>query len=418
MDTKATFKRKALPIYLFGVIAYYLGTGLMNDHVNILQPYYAETYHWSALTITNPITVASYAVIPLAVVFGILYYKFPANRLMGICTLLLGAGTIGIGLANDNVVLYSICLFVVRIMVISLVLGVQNMCTNWFIETRGRAFGIVTMGGPLCSASLVAILTASVGSALGFHGTYLVLGAIVVVVGIVFLVGIKGSPEQCGLHPDGAAEAPASALVKDDKKNNMLVKTVLSKVDTYLIIVGIGLLWLSLIGFMAFFVVRMSAVGTAAPVYLSTLTISALLGVALSYVVGIVDDKAGTPAAFLLVCGFNLLAAICLLFVRGNNIVLIGGAALGIAGMTGGLQNIQPSIISYIYGRDNFAVVNGWLYAFESIFSAFGVFYMSAILDATGTLDMAYIGMIVMTVIAALCVVVLWKRNPQPVDSQ
>lgn len=86
--------------------------------------------------------------------------------------------------------------------------------------------------------------------------------------------------------------------------------------------------------------------------------------------------------------------------------------------MTGGLQNIQPSIISYIYGRDNFAVVNGWLYAFESIFSAFGVFYMSAILDATGTLDLAYIGMIVMTIISALCVVALWKRNPKPVDAQ
>lgn len=415
MKENASFKRKAIPIYILGIAAYYLATGLMNDHINILQPYYAETYGWSALAITSPITIASYVVIPLAVVFGIMYKKFPANRIMGICTLALGLATMGLGVAGEAAVFYSFCLFIVRVMVLPLVLGVQSLCTNWFIESRGRAFGIVTMGGPLCSASLIAILTAAVGSSLGFTGTYLVLGGIVVIIGIVFLAAIKDSPEYYGLNPDGAVEFPSVAA---EKQGSMTLKALLTNADTYLIVVSIGLLWLALIGIMAFFVTHMTFVGTSPAIYLPTLTVAALLGVVLSYVVGVVDDKFGTPAAFLLVCAFNLLASVAMLVMTDNNIPLIACAAVGIAGMTGGLQNIQPSIISYIYGRDNFAFVNGWLYAFESIFSAFGVFYMSAILDATGALKAAFAGMIVMTVISAICVFAIWKRNPKPVDAE
>ena len=132
---------------------------------------------------------------------------------------------------------------------------------------------------------------------------------------------------------------------------------------------------------------------------------------------GVVDDKWGTPSAFLLLCAFNLMAIFGLLFMTRNNIPLLAVAAVGIAGMTGGLQNIQPSIVSYIYGRRNFSALNGWLYAFESIFSSFGLSYMSIIMDTTGSLNAAYWGMAIMTALSAVFIVFLWKRNPQARDT-
>lgn len=414
MEKKSQFRKNAIIVYVCGIIAFYLATGLMNDHINILQPYYAEQYGWSATAITMPITVASYVAIPMAVVFGLLFHKFSIRLLMGGCTMVLGLATLALGMAGDHILVYAVSLFLVRLMVLPLALGVQSLCTNWFIESRGRALGIVTMGGPLCSATLVALLTMAVGSALGFTGTYRIMGVIVIVVGVLFLCLLKDCPEQCGLHPDGASAAPASRKEGETAR----LSQILSNGNTYLIVLSVGLLWLSLVGTMAFFVPRMAATGTEPEVYLTTLTVSALLGVVLSYLVGIVDDKFGTPAAFLLVCCFNLMAVAALLLMTKDNIALIVCAALGIAGMTGGLQNIQPSIISYIYGRDSFGAVNGWLYSFESVLSAFGVIYMSAILDRTGMLDAAYVGMIAMTAVAAVCVLLLWKRNPRPHDAE
>ena len=413
MGRKQLFQRNALSIYISGIVAYYLATGLMNDHVNILQPYYAQTYGWSATLITMPVTVAGYVAIVMAAVFGVLYHKFSISRILGVSTLILGLSAIGLSAAGDHLALYSISLFLLRLMVLPLSLGIQYLCTNWFVESRGRALGIVTMGGPLCSATLVAILTAATG-AFGFTLTYRVMGILVLVIGLLFLLLVKDKPEQLGLHPDGADHPPAE--YRQDS-GTMGLKELIRSADTYLIVLPLGLLWLCLVGIMAFFVPQMASTGTDAAIYLPTLTISAVLGMVLSYLVGVVDDKWGTPSAFLLLCAFNLMAVFGLLFMTRNNIPLLAVAAVGIAGMTGGLQNIQPSIVSYIYGRRNFSALNGWLYAFESIFSSFGLSYMSIIMDTTGSLNTAYWGMAVMTVLSAVFIAFLWKRNPKARDT-
>ena len=413
MGRKQLFQRNALSIYISGIVAYYLATGLMNDHVNILQPYYAQTYGWSATLITMPVTVAGYVAIVMAAVFGVLYHKFSISRILGVSTLILGLSAIGLSAAGDHLALYSISLFLLRLMVLPLSLGIQYLCTNWFVESRGRALGIVTMGGPLCSATLVAILTAATG-AFGFTLTYRVMGILVLVIGLLFLLLVKDKPEQLGLYPDGADHPPAE--YRQDA-GTMGLKELVHSADTYLIVLPLGLLWLCLVGIMAFFVPQMASTGTDAAIYLPTLTISAVLGMVLSYLVGVVDDKWGTPSAFLLLCAFNLMAIFGLLFMTRNNIPLLAVAAVGIAGMTGGLQNIQPSIVSYIYGRRNFSALNGWLYAFESIFSSFGLSYMSIIMDTTGSLNAAYWGMAIMTALSAVFIVFLWKRNPQARDT-
>lgn len=413
MGKKQLYRRNALSIYISGIVAYYLATGLMNDHINILQPYYAQTYGWSATVITMPVTVAGYVAIAMAAVFGILFHKFSASRILGISTLVLGLSALGLSMAGDNLPFYSICLFFLRLMVLPLALGIQYLCTSWFVETRGRALGIVTMGGPLCSATLVAILTMAT-AAVGFTATYRTIGIAVMIIGVLFLVLVKDKPEQLGLYPDGADHPPAEFR---QNSGDMTLGDLLKDKNTYLIVIPLGLLWLCLVGIMAFFVPHLASTGTASTIYLPALTVSAVLGMGLSYLVGVVDDKWGTPAAFLLLCVFNFMAVFGLLFMTQNNIVMLVIAAVGIAGMTGGLQNIQPSIVSYIYGRRNFSALNGWLYAFESVLSAFGLSYMSIIMDSTGGLTTAYWGMAVMTAVSTVFILLLWKLNPAAKDA-
>ena len=260
MGRKQLFQRNALSIYISGIVAYYLATGLMNDHVNILQPYYAQTYGWSATLITMPVTVAGYVAIVMAAVFGVLYHKFSISRILGVSTLILGLSAIGLSAAGDHLALYSISLFLLRLMVLPLSLGIQYLCTNWFVESRGRALGIVTMGGPLCSATLVAILTAATG-AFGFTLTYRVMGILVLVIGLLFLLLVKDKPEQLGLYPDGADHPPAE--YRQDA-GTMGLKELVHSADTYLIVLPLGLLWLCLVGIMAFFVPQMASTGTDA----------------------------------------------------------------------------------------------------------------------------------------------------------
>jgi MFS family permease len=177
-----------------------------------------------------------------------------------------------------------------------------------------------------------------------------------------------------------------------------------------LLIISFGLLQFCIVAIMAFYVPRLAAVGTEPKVYLLWLTISAFLGMPISLVLGIIDDKFGTVVASLVLCGLFVAAIVSLLVMTANNVPLIMLAAIGIAGITGGTPNLHPSITTYVWGRDKYQAANRWIMAIQAIMMAFSIYYMSAILDATGSLDLAYKIMLGLIVIAAVCLVIIGRK--------
>jgi hypothetical protein len=85
-------------------------------------------------------------------------------------------------------------------------------------------------------------------------------------------------------------------------------------------------------------------------------------------------------------------------------------AALGIAGITGGTPNLHPSITTYVWGRDRYQAANRWIMAIQAIMMAFALYYMSVILDITGSLDLAYKIMIGLVGIAVVCLIIIGRQ--------
>ena len=87
----------------------------------------------------------------------------------------------------------------------------QVPLAKWFVVMRGRALAIATIG--MAGGTMFAIpITEWLLGIVGWRGTTLIFGIAVAAVVIpvsVFLV--RRSPEDMGLHPDGALPAPASA---------------------------------------------------------------------------------------------------------------------------------------------------------------------------------------------------------------
>ena len=84
--------------------------------------------------------------------------------------------------------------------------------SNWFVAKRGRAVSIAS-SGQLLGSAVFAILAALLIDAWGWRVTWAIFGA-VALVGVVpaYAIFMRRSPEDMGLHPDGALTPRAPAM--------------------------------------------------------------------------------------------------------------------------------------------------------------------------------------------------------------
>jgi OFA family oxalate/formate antiporter-like MFS transporter len=86
---------------------------------------------------------------------------------------------------------------------------VNVVVAQWFVRRRGRAFAVTSMGvgfAKVCMPILVAWLLL----ALGWRQTWMVFGVLTVALLVLpAVLVVRRSPEDMGLHPDGAAEPVA-----------------------------------------------------------------------------------------------------------------------------------------------------------------------------------------------------------------
>ncbi|MGD9364379.1 MAG: MFS transporter [Desulfobacteraceae bacterium] len=405
MSTQRTYWKRAVPVLVLGVFMMYFYSGLQNDHLNALTEYY-RGLGWSATTITNPVTWAAFLVIPATVLVGAMMIKYGVVRVVVPSAMVLALACAGLAFSGLNLVVYSISLFLVRLFVLPLQMGAFMLCTNWFVNLRGRALGLITIGCPLFTATGIFGLTVGIHT-IGFTTTYTVVGAVVLVLALLSALFLKSTPEECGLYPDGADHEINSS---EGEIQALPFREVFCNTGSWLLVISFGLLQFCIVAIMAFYVPRLAAVGTEPKIFLFWLTVAAFMGMPISIVLGVIDDKFGTVVASLVLCALFLVAIISLLIMTANSIPLIVLAALGIAGITGGTPNLHPSITTYVWGRDRYQAANRWIMAIQAIMMAFALYYMSAILDITGSLDLAYKIMIGLVAIAAVCLIIIGRQ--------
>ena len=399
------FRKKALPMLIITTFLFFFYCGLYNDQLNVLTPYFTAK-GWSANAVTLPFTIGSYVVIVLYPIFSDWMLKRGIKKILIPCMVIVAITVALTGVVSNDPILYLIDLTIFRCIVMAMQLSAMLLCSNWFIYGRGRALGVVTAGAPLATAILIRALTYGVNT-YGMTPTYVVVGACILVITVLIAIIVKDSPEECGLFPDGLDEMPVSQ--QEDEK--MTLKEVFQNKLAWPVIISYGLLGFGIVGVMAFYVTRLDMSGTDPGLYLTWLSIAALMGIPLSYLLGIIDDKIGTWQASLVLCAVGyVLPLLCLLFMPANNIAMIVLCAIGIAAMTGGEPTLQPSMIAYVYGRKKFNAANRWIISLQAIIMAFALPVISTIFDKTGKLDGAYILLLVFTAIAAVCFIIIGRH--------
>jgi MFS family permease len=81
---------------------------------------------------------------------------------------------------------------------------------KWFVQKRGSAVAISTLGGGVAAVILPPFVALLIGD-LGWRGTWLAIGILAIVLGVLPALLVRRAPEDVGLLPDGRKADPLSS---------------------------------------------------------------------------------------------------------------------------------------------------------------------------------------------------------------
>ena len=395
-------------LLILGFLAYYLYCITVGEQVNLLTTILPAETGWAIPDITNILTYGSLASVVLVFIANTLFMKTDTKKLMVGAAVIAAVCFAGMGYSSTaaSFGVFFVTFFVLRVIIVVLQHGTNLMCNNWWGANRGKALGICTIGAPVASATFVGMATAGQGAGLKFAGIYYIIAACVVVLAVLIGAFFKSTPEQLGLHVDGADAALSAGR---EEHGNMKISEVLKMGDSWLVIISFGIFTFGTTMITAFFVTHMITAGVSASYYLPALSAGAIIGIPLSYLLGVVDDKWGTPKASAVMGLLYIVGFIAMYLTQGNNMGLIALAAVGYAGITGACPNLNPSINTYVYGRKNFLSATRVVMALQMVIAAFANSYMGYFV-AAGKSGLAYLIWTAAIVVAIVMVLIVGRK--------
>ena len=414
---------------ILGVVFMFLYSGLQNDQLNIIQNFTA----WKNTDTQMPMTVGNFACIILTVIYGTCFIKFGVRKTLIPCIGVSALGCLGIVAANGlacmnsealtvashatndpavtgNYILFWISLFAVRCACMCLQMAGFQLAASWFIRYRGRVLGIVTLGSPLFSLIGTSAMTTFINRNLGgdYRPFYVGLAVLLVVVAILVVLFIRDTPEEVGLYPDGADHAPKSEAGDEIQ---LSMGEVLKQKKSWILICNYGAFQFVInacMGSMAAWFVSLclgnmdkvaagpmgEAMGNMGPAVLFVgqavpwLSLGVLVGIGMSFIFGVIDDKLGNPIACLIL-GVTEVFPLIRLSVQSGLQVDTGSRIMtmlelwgfGVACMTGGVPTMHPASVSFMFGRREYQSANRVIMAIQLIPSAVAAMMMTVLID-------------------------------------
>lgn len=398
-----TFYRISIALAVF--LAFFLQTFLLVDGTNIFMAHFTA---WKATEVSLPITIGGYVAIVTTFLIGSWLIRHKGRGMMLALIAISGLATIMLAFCENSYPLYFAAMIIINITLGALLVLMTAIITNWFNSTRGRMLGFVTIGAPFSTAVCVPVIQRLLMAGVAFQSIFLVFGLAIIAFGVIAFLLVPYLPEDVGYHADNSDHA---AVQTDTGATHewTLTKLVRCK-EAWLIMLAFGLMMLVSNCVMPLLFPHFLDVGVSPDIVLNLMTISAIVGIPLSYFWGWLDDKIGTKkACYTLAVGFTLMS-IGMVFAKSGNLVIVAMAVIGIAAVIGGSPNLNPSIIVNVFGASEYLNVNRYLNIGQNILRLLALVMMSSIRDLTGSYTPGYVVCVVLSLVALLCFVGIRQR--------
>ena len=271
------------------------------------------------------------------------------------------------------------------------------LISRWFIRRRGLMTGILFSGMGL-SAIIFPPMFSRLIDAFGWRSSFLILGAIVLAVAGTASQFLRDYPEDMGLMPYGG-----SAQINQDKyfAGNSLNLPQAMRTFQYWLFTGLYFaysFYLTII--IAHIVAHSMDIGITAGAAASVMSVFGLFQILGMNSMGVISDRYGHKAAFILSLMLTVLAFILLLTVaKTTPTMYIFSLIMGFA--AGGMLTLFAPTVGDVFGLKSQGVIIGAISFAGGIGALMGPFIAGVIFDARGSYFFAFLLCTTMAAMAA-----------------
>jgi len=377
----------------------------------------AEELAWSMAVVSGGFSVYRLEAGIAAPIVGYLLDRIGPQKLVFAGGLITGGGFIYLSYVNTILPFYA------AIIVISLgwsafsgiAIG-SPLVGKWFVKKRGRALGIYATARGI--SGLLVPLVAYMIVHYGWRSALFILGPLTWLIVLPLSFFLKGSPEQCGLLPDGELSTPNS----HDVCQRIKVANTKREVNFSLRkSMGTSAFWILTICLFTYQVTQASVfvhlipylvdIGinpTSAASAVSFIALTSMVG---RYGFGWLSDRFNTK--WLLVILFIIQPISLFFLLRVQHFMDIIPFVLFYSTAYGGTMVVKAILIGDYYGRKNYGTIFGFIQGLSTFGGVIGPLIGGFVYDINGSYHLAFISFAIM--MGFTTILVLFLKRPVPV---
>ena len=408
-EQRSRYRKWAFVLCVLAFVLNYFSIALGGDIYNVLAiqfPDYTKTQISSMMTIGAAISI------PLFFFGGTAMRKIDPRYIMVPAILLAGAMVIWMPRTTS----YGQLLACVVLMTIGMKIFdfcVFGVVSNWFVTQRGRMLGYITVATPLASATFTNFST-RLGDKFGAVPVFGWFGVFVIAIGVLCWFFFPRSPESKACYPDGIQRTEAEiAELKAVPKPTWTTKQILKCKEFWLYTLAFGIFSLLMAAVMPLFVPRMFEVGVERSLALNLMSIASIVGMFISVIWGWLDDKIGTPKTCVLL-GIAYFLMMLSIRMQAPNSIWLYISVFGISFGTGGIPNLNPSLCSYIFGRDQYMNIMRLSQPIQQIIRLISLIMMAFFYDNFGSYNIGYVICAALALVAVVLLLLIGKKTYDP----
>jgi OFA family oxalate/formate antiporter-like MFS transporter len=369
---------------------------------------------WSRTLIAGAASLGGVLATLASPVIGWLVDKYGARLVLASSIFILGLSTMSLAWATAPVVFYLAYATGRVIFASPIQIGASVVVSRWFIRTRGRANGLLSLSHSIGMVSFPVIASLIIASS-GWRSAWFVLGLMVWIIALLPVsLLIVQRPEDVGLLPDGDTPDPSTGGDADTvvEEPEWTSKQAMRTSALWILAIGIGLLFVMQSGINVHMAAYFRDQGLSASVAGLALSFNAgFMGVS-SMIWGWLVDRLPARVTLALVALIMAIASVLLVAADTN------AEALGYSGLfgfgVGGLLVVPPVAFANYFGRRSLGVIRGIAEPFTSMGQAIGALLSGAIFDITGSYMIAFMTFAVIG--GATMILVMMARPPKHVS--
>lgn len=348
---------------------------------NLYQPFVTE-----ALGVSNSqFALSNSLVLGMTIFFSPLVSRLLANRFK--LTFIIGViiytiGQFGYAISPNIWVFYFFAILNGLGNLMTTMLPVSFLMTNWFIKSRATATSLSMTGlgfGGVIFSYLITWLIENVG----YKGAYMTYALIILVVGLIIgLFVFKVQPSDIGLKPYGADEKvdeDSDEMVKEEVKG---ISAPISEIATkpFFIFLLLGAVMIGLVnnGGLGQFPPYLTGLHGAAK-SATVVAIYSGVGILGKLVLGVVTDKLGINVSLIYTGILCVLAYILMTFAGNYWMAIFAAISFGMGNAAGTVT--PPLITSAIFDEDTYSAAFGYVNSAIYVGMTFGSLFASIIAD-------------------------------------